>query len=128
MLRIMWSGKAYGKNQRLTKGKYGNLYLTDGYRQFKKDLSWQIILARCTDSHNRYPIDCPVRVHIEVWVHGARDIDSLETVILDCLQASGIIGNDKQVMQKITIKHKKRRGELDKIAVGVERVYSVATV
>ncbi len=128
MLTITWSGKAYGKNQRLAKGKYGNLYLTDGYRQFKSDLGWQMVLARCADGHNKYPITDAVNVFMEVWVHPLRDIDSLETVILDCLQASGIIKNDNLVIHDPTTKHIKRRGEPDRIEVGIERVYSMATV
>lgn len=120
MFRVEWSGKVFGKNQRLAKGKYGNFYLTPGYRGFKKGLTWQMILTRCQDPKWVEPFAGDVEVWIECHVHPRRDVDSVVPIIHDCLEAANIIYNDRQIAVTCSRKYRKDRGKPDRIVVEVK--------
>jgi len=118
-LRIEWSGKAYGKNQRLGRSRYGGFYLNKGYRTFQETLVWQMVLARCQDPAWAGPFAKGIGVRVEVWVHGRRDVDSLVPVILDSLEKARIVDNDKHVVRLEVKKNSKKRGEEDRVVVCV---------
>ena len=117
--RIEWTGKAFGKNQRLGLSKYGGFYLQQGYRDFQTGLAWQMILVRCQDLQWPGPFLKDIEVWIDVWVHGRRDVDSLESAILDTMAIARLIDNDSHVVRTHCQKHSKKRGQEDRIVIEI---------
>lgn len=62
-------------------------------------------------------------MRIDCRVSSLRDIDSLVKPILDCVEKSGVIENDRQVMGLVVTKRpKRRRRDLDRIRVLVSEL------
>ena len=118
MICVEWSGKAWGTNRRLEKGKYGNIYLNRKYQGFEKGLTY-LLMAYNTDKR---ALAGEVRVHLDFTISAARDIDSLIKPVLDCLQKARIVKNDKQITRLFVSKNAKKRREEDRIRVMVEEV------
>lgn len=116
---VNWAGKAYGKNQRVGKSKYGGIYLKEGYRGFKKRLTWHMIGNRMNLHTGWAPLNTDIDVEIVLRIHPLRDIDSLLPAIFDCLEEAEIISNDKQIRSVNLTKVKKGRTEPDHIHVTV---------
>lgn len=119
MILVEWSGKAYGANRRLEKGKRGNFYKGDGYSGFQIGLTWQLVDARIRAGGG---FKGDVQVRFDFMIDSLRDIDSLIKPALDCLQKAEVIENDRNVMRLIATKRKKRRGQEDIIRVSVDSI------
>jgi Holliday junction resolvase RusA-like endonuclease len=93
----------------LNKKYYGNFGLTKEYREFKKLLTLNCLKVK---------INPPYRV--EIIVRAYQDIDNFIKPVLDSLQESGVIDNDKNVESLIVTKDQSKRGELGWIEVYVD--------
>lgn len=76
------------------------LYKTVGLKSYEVDFEWQI------RKHLGNPIIEPFRIWIEVYFQSNRsDLDNAAKVILDCLQSSGMIANDRLCSILVMEKH-----------------------
>ena len=118
MLIIKWQGKAVTKNRRyriaLVKGKY-RLVKTTAYANWLKDIGWTIKQVTC----KRYKT--LQSVMISATLSPASDHHNLVDVVLDAIEACGLIVNDRDagvVMSMPCTRHK--RGEDDEIWIFVQ--------
>ena len=119
MICVEWTGKAWGTNRRLERGKYGNIYANRNYEGFETGLTYLLM------SYNaeKRSLAGSVRVHLDFTINTARDIDSLIKPVLDCLQKARVVRNDSQITRLFVSKTpKKKRGEEDRIRVTVEEI------
>jgi hypothetical protein len=56
-------------------------------------------------------------IDIDVWTY--LDIDNTIKPIVDTIQEIGIIKNDREVIELHVVKHKVKRGQLDKVEVKI---------
>ena len=113
MIIIHWRGKAVNKNRRYriakVKGKYRQVK-TEAYKGWLKDIGWTIKVV----TYKRYTTLASVM--ITAVLDPAADHHNLVDVVLDALQACGLIVNDRDagvVMSMPCTRHK--RGESDEI-------------
>ena len=113
MIIVKWQGKAVTKNRRYriakVKGKHC-LVKTEAYNNWLKDIGWTIKQVTC----KRYK-DLQ-GVMISATLSAASDHHNLVDVVLDALEASGLVVNDRDVgvvMSMPCTRHK--RGEDDEV-------------
>jgi Holliday junction resolvase RusA-like endonuclease len=116
MIYAEWSGKAWGSNRRLEKGKYGNIHVNSEYHRFQNGLTWMLIAYNT----GKKPLTGDVRVHLDFTIAINRDIDSLIKPVLDCLQKAQILKNDSQITRLFVSKKAKKRREEDRIRIVVQ--------
>ena len=112
MLIIYWRGKAVNKNRRylITRGKRPKLVKTQAYKAWLESIGWAV--KEKTLKHYK-TLDS---VMISAVLDPAADHHNLVDVVLDALQACGLIVNDRDagvVMSMPCTRHK--RGETDEI-------------
>lgn len=49
---------------------------------------------------DKSPITCRIKLGVDIY-HSSNRFDLDESLLMDCLQQSGVIGNDRQIMKKI---------------------------
>ncbi len=118
MICVEWSGKAWGTNRRLERGKYGNIYLNRKYQGFQTGLTY-LLMAYNTDKR---AFSGDVRVHLDFTIAASRDIDSLIKPVLDCLQKARVVKNDNQITRLFVSKSAKKRREEDRIRVTANEI------
>ena len=113
MLIVHWQGAAVNKNRRYriakVKGKHRPVK-TDAYKNWLKDIGWRIKAETCKRYKNLQS------VMISAVLDPAADHHNLVDVVLDALQACGLIVDDRDagiVMSMPCSRHK--RGEIDQI-------------
>ena len=92
MLTINWSGHAVGENRRKEfSRRLGRAYPNPRYVAFKADLAWTIRLAalgvRLVAPRVTFLMDAP-----------RLDVDALVKPVLDAVQESGLVANDRAVI------------------------------
>ena len=112
MIIVHWTGKAVNKNRRnrITGGPKPKLVKTDAYKNWLKDIGWTIK----AETFKRYKN--LLSVMIIAVLDPAADHHNLVDVVLDALQACGLIVDDRNagvVMSMPCERHK--RGETDEI-------------
>ena len=119
VVSVEWMGKAWGENRRLETNKHGHIYVNPGYKGFQSGLIWLLMV------HNleKRTMDGSVRVHMDLTIDKARDIDSLIKPVLDCIEQAHVIRNDNQICRLLVTKMKKaKRKDEDKIALRIEEI------
>jgi len=113
MIIVYWQGKAVNKNRRYriakVKGKY-RLVKTDAYKGWLDSIGWSIKAKTCKCYKNLQS------VMISAVLDPAADHHNLVSVVLDALEACGLIVNDRDagvIMSMPCSRHK--RGEDDEI-------------
>ena len=113
---IRWRGKAVGVNRWLETNRRGVMYKNPEYAAFQDELIYYLKLAK----RGKKTMTGGVMVVLHFVVNPLRDIDSLEKPILDSLEKSGVIENDRQVVGVSKTKSpKKGRKDLDQIQIVV---------
>ena len=112
MIIVHWQGKAVTKNRRnrITQDKPHKQVKTEAYKNWLKDIGWTIKQV----TYKRYKN--LQSVMITAVLDPAADHHNLVDVVLDALQACGLIVNDRDagvVMSMPPSRHK--RGETDEI-------------
>ena len=79
--------KIVGINKKYNVNKKGRMYLSDGYRVFKKMLVFSCVKTKI-----------PPPYHVKIKTHCYHDIDAVTKVILDAIQTAGVIDDDKNVL------------------------------
>ena len=118
MIIIHWQGKAVNKNRRYriakVKGKYRQVK-TEAYKGWLKDIGWTIKVV----TYKRYTTLASVM--ITAVLDPAADHHNLVDVVLDALQACGLIVDDRDagvVMSMPCERHK--RGADDEIWIFIQ--------
>lgn len=113
MIIVHWIGRAVNKNRRYriakVKGKYRQVK-TDAYKDWLKDIGWTIKQA----TFKRYTT--LVSVMISAVLDPAADHHNLVDVVLDAIEACGLIINDRDIGPVLSMpcsRHK--RGANDEI-------------
>ena len=118
MIAVKWTGRAVSSNRRHTISRTtGYIINTTEYKNFLKDLAWTI------KSQTRGLGYEKIRVVIEVTVNNRYDHHNLHKPIMDAIQMSGLIENDKNIMYinwRPPIRHKQK--ELDEIFLFISEV------
>lgn len=91
IININWTGKAVGKNKRLLHGRKGGMFTNPDYKKFMESLSETIKnQTDIVDLDN-------VNIIIKSRVHRSADHHNFITAILDGIQKSGLIKNDRNI-------------------------------
>jgi hypothetical protein len=98
-------------NTKFSKGRDGRLFLNPKYRAFKEEL-----VRSCAR------IKLPPPYVVVVWLKTFGDIDNCIKVILDALQESGVIEDDKYVELLCIRKTLCKRGSKGSIEVSVSTI------
>lgn len=78
----------------------GRLYKSAGLKLYEVMFEWQI------KKHLKESIEVPFEIWINVYFQSNRsDLDNAAKVILDCLQTSGVIKNDRLCVILVMRKH-----------------------
>ena len=101
-------------NKKYLKAKSGRLILSPEYRAFK-----ETVAAYC----RQVEFKPPYRVEIEFI--GREDIDNIIKPILDALQLSGVIKNDRNIAQLEIVKHDKKKMDDNRLIVKVGTIAEV---
>ena len=112
MLIIHWQGKAVTKNRRnrITQDKPHKQVKTEAYKNWLKDIGWTIK----AETFKRYKN--LQSVMITAVLDPAADHQNLIDVVLDSLEACGLVANDRDVGVVISLPCKRhKRGETDEI-------------
>ena len=111
MIIVRWQGKAVNKNRRYriakVKGKHRQVK-TDAYKEWLKDIGWTIKQA----TFKRYTT--LVSVMITAVLDPAADHHNLVDVVLDALEACGLVVNDRDVGAVVSLppgRHKRREDD-----------------
>jgi Holliday junction resolvase RusA-like endonuclease len=112
LFEFSWFGKAVGVNRRYVGRQYR---LNPAYRGFKTDLAFM-----CRSQNmglSRSPSHSDIQLLVTLKISNNRDADNLIKPLFDAIQASGVIKNDKQIMQYNVHAFNKKRGAPDVIHV-----------
>lgn len=117
MLMVHWKGKAVNKNRRylITRGKRPKLVKTQAYKAWLDSIGWTI--KKQTLKHYK-TLDT---VMISSVLDPAADHHNLIDVVLDALEACGLVLNDRNIGSVISMpctRHK--RGDMDEIWVSIQ--------
>jgi len=92
MIIVKWQGYAASSNKRHTKSRTtGNIINMSIYRDFKINLSWAIKAAAGNVCYDK------LSVIINVCVSKRMDHHNLHKPIMDAIQLSGLLKNDKNI-------------------------------
>jgi Holliday junction resolvase RusA-like endonuclease len=81
----------------------GRLYKSADLKEYEVMFDWQIKVCL---PKNYKPVEVPFEIWIEVYFQSNRsDLDNASKVILDCLQTSGVIKNDRLCSVLMMRKH-----------------------
>ena len=107
---VDWNGHAVGENRRLCYSRRtGRAFLNPKYVAFRDDLAWTIKAAAMGR------VDHAPRV--QILMDAPRlDVDALVKAILDAVQVSGVVENDRAVVAQSS--ERARRGEWYGAGVG----------
>jgi len=93
MIAVKWTGRVASSNKRHTKSRTtGRLINTNVYRDFRDNLAWTIKAQYPAIRYEK------ISVIISVTVSNRLDHHNLHKPILDAIQESGMIGNDRNIM------------------------------
>lgn len=103
----------YGENQRLSPGR-GRIVLNDGYRMFKEEL-----VIHFKAHKQRETINGSFKAWVGFWTR--KDIQNCQKAILDALEISGVVSNDRNcVSLKLDLMGRPRKKGQEKFVVMVE--------
>jgi Holliday junction resolvase RusA-like endonuclease len=80
-------------------------YKSSAAKRWQKDAAWLIISQR----RDVETFTGKVAVHMRLYLNRDRDIDSSFKLLLDTLETSKVIVNDKQIVELSAVKHKDKR-------------------
>lgn len=114
-----WSGKVVGINRRSMIAKNQRRIMTrPEYQQFVNSIAWRIVLQLAPD-----PPRLHGDVHVDYTFTSQHDCDAVEKPLLDALELSGVIENDRQVY---SVHHrrpwKENRKADDELVVSVKEI------
>lgn len=113
--RMIWSGKAVGKNKKLIRTKK-SLFRNSKYKEFVQEMSNQFKLQGTE-------IKGDVKVIMKICCHHLADHHNFIEPILDGMQNSGCIENDRNVAELILIKPRRHKnGVADELDIEVEKI------
>jgi len=106
LFTMNFKGFAVGVNHKFVNRQFA---ISQRYRNFKE------AIAVCTNGSLGFAGD--VELHIEMWISKPRDSDNLLKPLFDGMEMSGVFLNDNQITYYTVRKHRKKRGEDDRIIV-----------
>lgn len=118
MIAIRWTGKAVGTNKRHTISRTsGHIINTRAYRTFLEDLAYTIREAAPGIRFEK------ISVVISVSVSNSYDHHNLHKPIMDAIEKSGLLGNDKNILFISWLPPERhKRGEIDEIFLLISEV------
>jgi Holliday junction resolvase RusA-like endonuclease len=102
-------------NMKFMKGRSGKLFLHPEYRAFKEELAFCCRRVRMKPPYS-----------VTIQIKTGTDIDNSTKAILDALQASGVIEDDKYVEELKIKKIPQKRRQRGAIKVDVETMEGIA--
>ena len=104
---LEYEGKLVSENKRLIKTKQGGFAVSKEYKEAKKNYISSILIKE--------KLEKPYK--LKIVVKTKKDIDNIIKPILDCLEFSEIIENDRYVNYLLIEKKKLKNKELEKVQV-----------
>lgn len=111
MTKIKYVGKIVGVNKRLGPGNNGTLRTTQEYKQFVKDLSNTILLAKPGKTYRK-------NIVVKIEMRTKHDIDNPIKPILDALEHTQIILNDRDIIG-LHVHKCKQNGGISQLSITV---------
>ena len=117
MIIASWTGKAVSENDRLLPGK-GRWRANPVYTAFKDSVAR--ILQ--TELKGKSPIEGPVSVRLFIELNHRMDAANIIKPVLDAIQLSCAIVNDKQIRTFSFYRENRAVGEDDRIGIIVQEI------
>lgn len=108
-----WAGRAVSENRRLAPGR-GRFRTSEAYRAFKSSLVAALLPVAVR-------FEGQVAVRLRVAVSARMDVQNVIKPVLDALEESGVLENDRQVVA-LNVLRRARKGGADEIEISVWEV------
>lgn len=95
-VRFKLKGEMPSKKNRWKVGKGGQVFIPKDVKSELDDMLWQLKSVRSKNVSE--PIAEPIKVEVIFYGQYRKDLDNMTTTLLDLLQKSEIIKNDKEVL------------------------------
>lgn len=117
MIIASWTGKAVSENDRLLPGR-GRWRANPAYKAFKEGVAWVCRI----EQGGKSPSEGPVSVRLFLELNPKMDAANVIKPVLDAIQLSRAIANDKQIRTFSFYREDRAAGEEDRIGIIVQEM------